>query len=214
MVKYTSKVVLLGDGAVGKTSLVRRYVDNMFSDDYIATIGVNVKKKTLEKYDMTLQLWDIYGQKSVFPGKHSSNYTGAEAAMVVFDITRLKTFINVKSWISGLYKITGKIPVVLLGNKVDVIKDFEKEEGIPFKKASRSDFHQYMVEEHYVRSIFNEEPEFRPVPLSRFKEWAKEKNPFNKQFPAYLTSAKTGKNVDKAFDTVGKLVLKNKIKYR
>lgn len=214
MAKYTSKLLLLGDGAVGKTSLVRRYVDNMFSDDYIATIGVNVKKKTLKKYDMTLQIWDIYGQKSVFPGKHSSNYTGAEAALVVFDITRYKTFRNLNDWIGDLYKVTGKIPVVLLGNKVDIIKEFEKEMEIPFKKASRSDFHEYMVEEHHVSSIFNKEPEFRPVTLSKYKEWAKGKNPFNKQFTAYLTSAKTGKNVDNAFDKMGELIMKNKIRYR
>lgn len=212
MAKYASKIVLLGDGAVGKTSLVRRYVEQTFSDDYIATIGVNVKKKLIKDLDLNMSIWDIYGQKSINPGDHSSNYVGAKGALVVFDLTRKKTFMHLKGWIEDLYDVTGKIPVVLLGNKNDIIKDFEDDRNTIFTKASKKEFHRYMIEEHYYKSIFSKDTRFIPVPYSLFDKWA-ENNVFEISFPHLLTSAKIGENVEKAFRTLGKLIIKNKIRY-
>ncbi len=214
MPNHGAKVVLLGNGAVGKTSLVRRYVDNKFDEDYIATIGVNVKKKEIDDLDITLSLWDIYGQKSVSPGRHASNYTGAEGAIIVFDLLRKNTFDTLNDWIRDLYKVTGKkVPVVVLGNKNDMIEDFEEKKETVFTKASQKEFHEYMLEEHYYRSVYSKKPEFVPVPYSIFDKWAEVKNPFNKKFTHYLTSAKTGENVNKAFRSMAKKILKNKIKF-
>ncbi len=213
MVKHAAKIVLLGDGAVGKTSLVRRYVEGRFDEDYVATIGVNVKDKVLPDLDLHLTIWDIYGQKSISPGKHSSNYIGAEGAVVVFDITRKKTFLQLDDWIEGLYDKTGKIPVIVLGNKKDIIDDFETEFDTIFTGASQKEFHEYMVSEHYYRSVYATEPKFEPVSFSQFDEWADKKNPFKQKFPHLLASAKTGKNVEKAFDALAKKIVSNKIRF-
>ncbi|MFW6304504.1 MAG: ADP-ribosylation factor-like protein, partial [Candidatus Saliniplasma sp.] len=91
MGNYTAKILVLGDGAVGKTSLVRRYVEDEFDEDYIATIGVNLKHRSIDDIGLDMSIWDLYGQKSMSPGKHSSNYIGAEGALVVFDLTRKTT---------------------------------------------------------------------------------------------------------------------------
>ncbi|MGM0509904.1 MAG: Rab family GTPase [Thermoplasmatota archaeon] len=213
MTKHGAKVVLLGDGAVGKTSLLRRYVYDKFEEDYIATIGVNVKKKEIDDLNIALSLWDIYGQKSVSPGRHASNYTGAEGAVVVFDLLRKKTFDTLNDWIKDLFEVTGRIPVVVLGNKNDMIENFEEEKGTVFTRASQKKFHDYMIDEHYYKSVYSSEPEFVPVPYLIFDKWAEKKNPFGKKFTHFLTSAKTGENVEKAFRIMAKMILNNKIKY-
>ncbi len=213
MITQAAKIVVLGDGAVGKTSLVRRYVDKKFDEDYVATIGVNVKSKELPDIDLHLNIWDIYGQKFISPGKHSSNYVGAEGAIVVFDLTRKKTFNELDEWIEDLYDVTGQIPVVVLGNKKDIIDDFEDGSDTIFTRASQKEFHDYMVKNHYYRSVYSTEPEFSPVPYSLVEEWAAESNPFGKKFPYLLTSAKTGENVDKSFNGLAKKIVSNKIKF-
>ncbi len=75
MALRSRKILLLGDGAVGKTSLVRRFVEQKFDDRYIATIGVNVKKKRLPELGLKMMLWDIYGQK-MNKNLHASHYSG------------------------------------------------------------------------------------------------------------------------------------------
>lgn len=91
MVKeYKRKIVLLGDGAVGKTSLVRRYVEQKFSDDYISTIGANFKKKVIdyEDKDTTLKLMigDLIGQRG-FQKTQKANMKGSNGALLVCDLT-------------------------------------------------------------------------------------------------------------------------------
>ncbi len=213
MVKHAAKIVLLGDGAVGKTSLVRRYVKGRFDKDYVATIGVNVQNIVLEDLDIHLNIWDIYGQKSIYPGKHSSNYIGAEGAVIVFDITRKKTFIHVNEWIEQLYETTGRIPVIVLGNKKDIITDFEDKHNTIFTSESREEFHDYMISKYYYRIALTEELEFMPVPYIHFDKWANKKNPFKQKFPHLLTSAKTGENVERAFNALAEKIVSNKIKY-
>ncbi len=212
MVTQAAKIVILGDGAVGKTSLVRRYVEGRFDKDYIATIGVNVQNMVLEDLDLHLNIWDIYGQKSICPGKHSSNYVGAEGAIIVFDITRNITFVHVNEWIKQLYETTGKIPVIVLGNKYDIVKDFEKEEKTTFTAKSQKKFREYMLSEHYYHIVLAKEKEFIPVLYTTFSNWANKKNPFGKKFPHLITSAKTGENVKKAFNALAEKIVSNKIK--
>ncbi len=214
MAKHAAKVLIIGEGAVGKTSLLRRYVEGIFHEDYVATIGVNIKNKLLPDFDLELSLWDIYGQKSISPGKHSSNYIGAEGAALVFDLTRKNTFDTLDFWLEGLYSITGKIPVVVLGNKNDIIEDFENNCDTVFTSASKDEFHDYMVSEHYYRSVYSSEPSFVPVPYIEFKRWAKGHNKFQIRYNRFLTSAKTGKNVESAFHVLGKKIMRNKIRFK
>ena len=123
------KVLLLGDGAVGKTSLIRKFVTDKFSDDYITTIGTKITKKDLrytiqdEELTLTLMIWDILGQKG-YKSIQSSSYRGAEGAMLVCDLTRKETLDSMKDyWIPELQKVTGGVPMIFVGNKCDLIDE-------------------------------------------------------------------------------------------
>ncbi|MDI6708568.1 MAG: Rab family GTPase [Candidatus Thermoplasmatota archaeon] len=129
MTTYVKKICLLGDGAVGKTSLIRRYVYDVFEDKYIATIGTKVTKKTISinsEEKITLLIYDILGQKK-FEKLHSVYYRGASGALIVSDITRAETIEHMRSWCSSLFEVVGIVPVVLIVNKVDLKRYFPEE---------------------------------------------------------------------------------------
>lgn len=115
------KVCLLGDIAVGKTSLIRRYVEGRFDDKYLSTIGVNISRKVLERENVTLNLliWDLAGGEDF---KHLSDryLLGAVGALVVCDLTRPDTLPIVKDYIEEMHKVYAGAAVVLAGNKVDL----------------------------------------------------------------------------------------------
>jgi small GTP-binding protein len=120
------KILLLGDGAVGKTSLIRRFVVDKFADEYITTIGTKVTKKDLRlespgrATDLTFMIWDVLGQKG-YKGIQESSFQGAKGALLVYDVTRSETATSLqKYWLPHLTKIAGPIPSVLVGNKVDL----------------------------------------------------------------------------------------------
>ncbi len=136
-IEMRKKVCLLGDPAVGKTSLIRKYVYNQFSELYVSTIGTEVTKKDLSiqyqdnshgamTYDMTLAVWDIIGQKE-YRSLMSRFYKNASGALVVCDLTREETFHNLRNWVSSLFGAIGKVPVIFVGNKFDLItpRDFD-----------------------------------------------------------------------------------------
>ncbi len=127
--KYIIKLCLLGDGAVGKTSLVRRYVFDVFDDKYLTSFGTKVSKKSLSLGDASvdLMIWDILGQKT-YESLHAAYYRGAAGAMAVCDFTRPETMRSLKSWIGNFRSIVGDMPVVILGNKADLEKAFPTED--------------------------------------------------------------------------------------
>ena len=115
------KVIMLGDLAVGKTSLVNRYVFDVFGDEYISTIGTKVVKKKLVHRDknMILMIWDIAGE-TVFNHIRKAYFRGAEAGLVVADYTRKETLDDISEWISSFQEITSNAPVLILINKSDL----------------------------------------------------------------------------------------------
>lgn len=134
--KITKKICLIGDPAVGKTSLIRRYVYNMFDDKYLSTVGARISEKTVRveqptpnpDIDMILMIWDIAGQKT-FGNVHSTYYMGADAALVACDVTRKDTLDNIHFWIDDIFKIAGKMPIIFIGNKTDLnVRAFKEEE--------------------------------------------------------------------------------------
>ncbi len=128
MATITKKVCLLGDFAVGKTSLVRRFVYSIFEDRYLATIGVQVSRKVLHLADATtdsettllLMLWDIAGS-DVFSRMRASYLRGAGGAVLVCDLTRPETLSNLKEYLVVLRDLNIDIPLVLAANKCDLI---------------------------------------------------------------------------------------------
>ena len=116
------KVVLAGEGAVGKTTLINRFITGGFSADYKATIGVQIFSKavTLDNgKEVNLQIWDIAGQ-TLFRNLRTKFFQNASGALLVFDLTIPATLENLHTWISDIKNITNRIPFVLIGNKVDL----------------------------------------------------------------------------------------------
>ncbi len=115
------KIILAGDGGTGKTSLIKRFVDNTFDEKYIHTIGTNVSKKVItfkkEKIDLRLMIWDVQGQKNKYI---ESLFSGAKGAMLVCDVTRIETLEHLDDWLFAIYDQCGFIPVIILGNKSDL----------------------------------------------------------------------------------------------
>ena len=118
------KIVLIGDFATGKTSLIRRFVDNQFSDTYLSTIGVKISKKIIELNDTTLQgiIWDIEGGTETKP-VNQTYLIGAHGAIMVADGTRYKTLKHIEMYRALLHKNLTKIPLVLVINKCDCLSE-------------------------------------------------------------------------------------------
>ncbi len=139
--KYNFKVLIIGPGAVGKTSLINRFVHNQFSLKYKFTIGADFLMKKVEyKPSKTakLTIWDIGGQER-FRFLNRSFYKGANGALLVFDLTREHTYIDSKRWLNDMRSIMkDKIPVVLIGNKLDLIPEIgevvDRDDTLKFAK--------------------------------------------------------------------------------
>jgi small GTP-binding protein len=120
------KVLLLGDGAVGKTSLIRKFVTDKFDDKYIATIGTKVTKKQLELKNkdeiiyLTLMIWDVLGQKG-YRSVQSSSFKGADGVILVCDFTREETLRSLEEyWMPSIGDNLSKLGLVFVANKSDL----------------------------------------------------------------------------------------------
>jgi small GTP-binding protein len=173
---YKFKLCLVGEHAVGKTCLIRKYVFNGFSDSYICTLGTKVTKikisiqhpKIKEPIDVELMIWDIMGQKGFRRLLQEAYFFGAQGIIAVCDNTRENTLSELEGWIEGIQKVTEEVPTVFLGNKCDLI-------------------------------------DLQEIGLNELKSFSS-----GYESPgAYLTSAKTGINVDLAFDIVSVRILKD-----
>lgn len=122
----SKKVCMLGGFSVGKTSLVERYVNSLFSDKYLSTVGVKISKKTLslDGAEITLVLWDMEG-KDVYTNVNLSYLRGAMGFFVVADGTRKETLEMAVSLRKSAMEISGGIPSCLLVNKADIREQWE-----------------------------------------------------------------------------------------
>ncbi len=126
MSSFKLKVLLTGAAAVGKTSLVQRFIKNRFAANYKLTVGVDILTKDVEYKPgeiATLSIWDIGGQQR-FEFIRSTFYKGAAGALLVFDLTRDQTYTEVRKWLTEIRQFTDeKIPFILIGNKADLVED-------------------------------------------------------------------------------------------
>ncbi|MFQ5837891.1 MAG: Rab family GTPase [Thermoplasmata archaeon] len=171
--KAKMKLCLAGEAAVGKTSLIRRFVYDQFEDKYTVTLGAKVTKKTVTvnnprgkgKIEVDVAIWDIMGEKFLRELLREAYFYGAQGILAVCDVTRAETLVDLEDWKVAIEKVVGEIPILILANKVDL-----KDEAVIDEKG-----------------------------LQLFCEgW---------QCPYLFTSAKSGKNVDKAFSEMAKMVL-------
>ena len=113
---------MLGEANVGKTSLVYRFIENKFRENYKSTLGVNLLKKdfTLKEFgDISAQIWDLGGQES-FKSLRKLYLEGANGALLVYDTTKEKTFEKLQDWIQDFKQARGNEPLLLIGNKIDL----------------------------------------------------------------------------------------------
>ena len=128
------KILLLGDSTVGKTCFLLRYVDDSFLDLHMATIGLDYRLKTLileEQKIVKVQLWDTAGQDK-FRAITRNYYKGASGIILIFDVTNVKSYENIKKWINEIKEeISEKVAIVLIGNKIDNAQErkISKEQG-------------------------------------------------------------------------------------
>ena len=115
------KVILVGDGNVGKTSLVRRYCSGKFEESRVMTIGVDFQIKTLmlgtEK--IKLSIWDMAGQER-FNAVREGFYPGGQAVAFIYDMTDIQSLKNLVLWYHEVHKILRKVPMLVIGNKLDL----------------------------------------------------------------------------------------------
>lgn len=122
-VDYIAKLLLIGDSSVGKTSITMRFTNNIFSQSFINTIGVDFVTKILDcdENKVKLQIWDTAGQER-FRAMTTSYYRGANVIIIVYDVCDKASFENVKNWIvsinSSIKDLSG---IILVGNKIDII---------------------------------------------------------------------------------------------
>lgn len=125
-IELKKKVIIVGANAVGKTSLLNSFIHRRFDVDYKATLGVNISAKAYPLTDeitVTFSFWDLGGQK-LFRNIYPRFFAKSDAAMIVFDVTRMDSFDDLMNWhatITNFLKAT--IPILLVGNKIDLINE-------------------------------------------------------------------------------------------
>ena len=183
---YRGKVILCGDPSVGKTSILSRYVDGQFNEDYNQTIGANFLIKEIElsqiidnlniknpklKEDIKekgfrLYFWDLGGQHDkLFSNEYY--FVQAVGAFIVYDVTNRDSFDNIDFWITKLKQFSGEIPFIIIGNKID-----KKDERLVSLEDAKEKSDSFMVQ--YME-----------------------------------TSAKSNKNIDRAFESLSVQILNN-----
>ncbi len=122
-----AKVCLVGEHAVGKTSLIRRFVLDEFDDRYIVTLGAKVSKKEISlqtphgvPVHMDMTIWDIMGSKGFRELLREAYFHGAQGILATCDITRYETLEDLDSWVESVFRTVGEIPVVFAINKSDL----------------------------------------------------------------------------------------------
>ncbi|MHA1784238.1 MAG: Rab family GTPase [Candidatus Helarchaeota archaeon] len=123
-VKFVFKIIIVGEPGVGKTSLIKSFIKSKFQSYYKPTIGTDLFQKTIElegKGKTSLAIWDIAGQAKWEDFRHLY-FTGARGGLVVFDATRVNTFLAIDGWIKNVKTFLPNIPIILVENKIDLLE--------------------------------------------------------------------------------------------
>ena len=134
-------LLIIGDAVVGKTSILRRFAQDKFSSDYIATIGIDffIKDVIINERKIHVKIWDTAGQER-YKSLTQGFFKNAQGLIIVYDVSSQDSFENLKFWIKSIHTNvidSENIPVIILGNKIDIIERVvDKEKAEEYAKSS------------------------------------------------------------------------------
>jgi small GTP-binding protein len=164
------KVCLVGDSAVGKTSMIRKYVYDEFSDKYLTTLGTKITKKEMVvpnpngngEIAVDMAVWDIMGQHGFRALLQEAYFFGVDGIIAVCDITRKETLEGLKDWLERTRETAGNVPVITVGNKCDL----ENERTVSDEDLAKA-AHKYDAEYTYTSAKTGENIEKLFIGLTR-----------------------------------------------
>lgn len=144
------KLVLVGDGGVGKTTFVKRHLTGEFEKKYIATLGVEVHPMSFftNHGQIVFNVWDTAGQEKL-GGLRDGYYIGGNCGIIMFDVCSRITYSNVPKWYKDLTRVCETIPIVLVGNKVDVKDRKVKAKQITFHRKKNLQYYDISAKSNY-----------------------------------------------------------------
>ena len=148
--EFRFKIVIVGDGAVGKTSLIKKFTKGTFERDYVKTIGAQFSKynKDINGDIVRLLFWDIAGQDD-FNFLHHLFYSESKAAFIVYSLEENElgqnSFTHIKNWLEALEEHCGDIPVVLFANKIDLVDEKNLDTTKIQKLVNENNFLKYFI---------------------------------------------------------------------
>jgi len=146
---FSTKLILVGNYKVGKTSLIMRFVENLFQESYHSTIGVEISKKDMELSEDTIinfAIWDIGGQITQMAPYRRRFYEGAQSALIIIDRTRPDNLKSIDIWHNEIKKYVGTdVDIILVGNKSDLIENIGISEDEIKDVADEKSFHYILT---------------------------------------------------------------------
>ena len=140
------QIILVGESDVGKTSLIRRYTNNIFNSNHLETIGIEFysREERINNKIIQIKFWDTAGQE-IFHSLTKNFYRKADGIIIVYDITNKESFERVQDWIKSVYDNTEtykEIQMIIVGNKIDLeeMREVRKEDGLKIGKYYEIDF--------------------------------------------------------------------------
>ena len=140
------QIIMIGESGVGKTSLIRRYTNNIFNSNHLETIGIEFysREERINNKVIQIKFWDTAGQE-IFHSLTKNFYRKADGIIIVYDITNKESFERVQDWIKSVYDNTEtykEIQMIIVGNKIDLEekREVRKEDGLKIGKYYEIDF--------------------------------------------------------------------------
>ena len=142
------QIIMIGESGVGKTSLIKRYTNNIFNSNHLETIGIEVynREEKINNKIIQIKFWDTAGQE-IFHSLTKNFYRKADGIIIVYDITNKESFERIQDWIKSIYDNTDtykEIQMIIVGNKIDLeeMREVTKEDGLKIGKYYEIDFYE------------------------------------------------------------------------